>query len=79
MAIVMECSEAECRLLKERGGRLYEGLEDVLAELKEGYRLFIVSNCQEDYLEAFLSYHRLRIYFEDFEVLREDGKPKGEI
>ena len=45
------------------GGRLYEGLEETLKYLSAKYPLYIVSNCQKGYIEAFLSYHQLGKYF----------------
>ena len=33
---------------------LYDGLKETIRELSKQYRLFIVSNCQEGYIEAFL-------------------------
>lgn len=33
---------------------LYDGLKETIRELSKRYRLFIVSNCQEGYIEAFL-------------------------
>ncbi len=62
------CLEEENAWLRERGGILYEGLEETLQTLKErGYFLAIVSNCQEGYIEAFLEYHGLARYFDDTE------------
>lgn len=33
---------------------LYDGLKETMCELSKKYKLFIVSNCQEGYIEAFL-------------------------
>ena len=60
------CGEAEQRLLPHTGGILYPHLEETLAELKRSLPLFIVSNCDQGYIEAFLSYHQLTDYFTDF-------------
>ncbi len=49
--------------LRERGGILYDGVEETLAELCKHFKLYIVSNCQESYMDAFLSYHKLGKYF----------------
>jgi hypothetical protein len=40
--------------LGERGGLLYPGVREGLAQLKEKYPLFIVSNCQSGYIETFI-------------------------
>ena len=51
--------------LKENGGILYDGVEETLAELNKHFKLYVVSNCQESYMDAFLSYHKLGKYFCD--------------
>lgn len=52
------------RVLSKLGGTLYPKLAQTLAELKNNYRLFIVSNCQRGYIEAFFSAHGLERFFE---------------
>ena len=72
------CLDRENRYLEKHGGVLYEGLEETLRELKtRGYFLGIVSNCQEGYIEAFLSYHRLEAYFDDTECFGHTLLSKG--
>jgi phosphoglycolate phosphatase len=78
MALVTECIKKENDSLAEKGGKLYDKLEQTLKKLKSQYRLFIVSNCQEGYIEAFLKHHRLEEYFEDYELYGRTRKPKGE-
>lgn len=46
-ALLREFSEAEQAYLRERGGRLYDRLEETLEALSKKYKLFIVSNCQD--------------------------------
>jgi phosphoglycolate phosphatase len=76
--ILNECCEAECLYLAGHGGMLYEGLEEVLKVLAAKYRLFIVSNCQAGYIEAFFKYHQLEKYFADYENPGRTGLSKGE-
>jgi phosphoglycolate phosphatase len=40
--------------------------------------MYIVSNCQEGYIETFLHYHRLETYFKDFESHGRTKLSKGE-
>ncbi|MFC7666363.1 HAD family hydrolase [Hymenobacter humi] len=50
------CARQELAAAQQHGGTLYPGLEAALAYLRgRGYRLFIVSNCQLGYVEAFLN------------------------
>ncbi|MEK3684399.1 HAD family hydrolase [Paenibacillus sp. FSL R10-2736] len=76
--ILRECCEVECLSLAKQGGRLYEGLEEVLRALSAKYKLFIVSNCQAGYIEAFYEYHQLQKYFIDYENPGRTGLSKGE-
>jgi len=71
-------SVEEIALIKEKGGVLFPELEETLRYLKEKYRLFIVSNCQNGYIEAFLYAHGLSDYFEGFMCWGDTKLPKGE-
>lgn len=71
-------SVEEIALIKEKGGILFPELEETLRYLKEKYRLFIVSNCQNGYIEAFLYAHGLSDYFESFMCWGDTKLPKGE-
>lgn len=73
-----KCCEAERVLLEQKGGQLYEQLEEVLESLAQKYKLFIVSNCQEGYIEAFYKYHQLEKHFIDYENPGRTGLSKGE-
>lgn len=73
MDILCEKESAE---LTERGGKLYPELRETLTELKKTHRLFIVSNCHDGYIQAFLTAHDLWDFFEDFEYDRT-GLDKG--
>lgn len=73
-----ESSELECVYLRKQGGQLYEGVERVLEHLSQKYNLYIVSNCQEGYIESFYEYHGLDPHFVDFENPGRTGLSKGE-
>lgn len=68
----------ENEYLREHGGVLYPQLEETLKELKKKYHLYIVSNCQSGYIEAFLDYYHLWDYFEDTQCFGDNGLPKGQ-
>ncbi len=78
LEILQHCMDVENKYIAAHGGRLMEGLEETLRKLKEQYHLFIVSNCQTGYIEAFLRYHMLGSYFDDYESFGGTGRPKGE-
>ena len=57
-------SEDECAFLAENGADVYPGVSDGLRELARTRRLFLVSNCQRGYIEAFLHSCGFEDYFE---------------
>lgn len=66
-AIVMrKMLETNTKNLSKIGGNLYEGLEETLKVLKKRYKLYIVSNCCDGYIEAFLGTSHLENYFDDY-------------
>lgn len=77
MEILKCCCSAECEYLRIKGGILYPNIENVLKKLKKQYKLFIVSNCQCGYVEAFMEAHNLQEYFTDFENNERTGLAKG--
>lgn len=54
MEIMDACGDYENEYLRKHGGRLYDGVAETLEKLSGTHRLFIVSNCQSGYIEAFL-------------------------
>lgn len=71
------CARHELRGVEQHGGALYPGLEDTLHYLREkGYRLFIVSNCQLGYIEAFFQHSQLKQYFEGHQCFGTRNLPK---
>ena len=59
-------------------GICYEGLEDTLKALSEKYSLFIVSNCQCNYIETFLAVTGLGKYFKDTLCFGQTLTSKGQ-
>ncbi len=73
-----ELLEEENAYVAAHGGLLYKGVEVTLERLSRAYPLFIVSNCQDGYIEAFFQAHGLGRFFRDYENPGRTGKPKGE-
>ena len=73
-----ECGVLECEYLKDNGGDLYDNLESAINKLSKKYKLFIVSNCQDGYIESFLKAHNMEQYFKDYECPGRTGLSKGE-
>ncbi|SMG49968.1 HAD family hydrolase [Arenibacter troitsensis] len=76
--VMNSCYVQEVNDIKEYGGVLYHGLEETLKLLGSKYDLYIVSNCQAGYIEAFYAYHGLGGYFKDFECSGNTGLSKTE-
>ncbi len=76
--LMEKCAKAELDFLHETGGSLYDGLEDTLRYLHGKYKLFIVSNCQTGYIEAFLASHKLQKYFDGHACYGTHNKPKAD-
>lgn len=64
--------------IKEHGATPMPGMLSTIHSLKEKYRLFIVSNCQEGYVEAFLDLFDLWDDFDGFICAEATGLSKGE-
>ena len=78
MQLLRLCCETENEYLREHGGVLYPNLEQTLTALKEDYPLYIVSNCQKGYIEAFLDYYGFWKYFTDIECYGNNLKSQGD-
>ena len=77
--VMEECCDYECEYLADHGAVLYEGLEEVLTQLSKKYKLMIVSNCQEGYIQCFFAaYPHLEQYFTDYEYPGRSGKLKAD-
>ena len=73
-----KCCKYENEYLRQNGGMLYPELENTFVALKEKYHLYIVSNCQTGYIEAFLDHFGFWKYFEDIQCYGNNLKSKGE-
>lgn len=73
-----ECQDVELDFIRERGGILFNHLEDTWKELAKDYELFIVSNCQIGYIESFLEHYGFEKYIKDTENYGNTGLEKGD-
>lgn len=74
-----ECASIEAQTIdRKNGGKIFPNVKETLDELVKDYRLFIVSNCQKGYIEAFLRINGVEKYFEDTENAENTGLQKGE-
>lgn len=79
MKLLEVCGNYENEYLRLNGALIYPDLRVVMEQLKKrGYHLYIVSNCQSGYIEAFLEYYQFEDLFEDIECFGNNNKQKNE-
>lgn len=76
--ILTRCCDIENDYLREHGGGIYPDTAATLAALAKSFRLFIVSNCQEGYIEAFLDHYGLWEHITDRLCWGDNGLQKSE-
>lgn len=75
--ILDKCCAEENRRLNMYGGKPYPDVLDTLKRLSEKYPLFIVSNCEDGYIQSFLNYHKMWPFISDIECIGRTGLAKG--
>lgn len=78
ISIMKEGCIEELEELRQNGATLYEGIIETLKELSNDYNLYIVSNSEDGYIQAFISHYKLHGIIEDFECAGRTGKCKGD-
>ncbi|MBR4658284.1 MAG: HAD family hydrolase [Clostridia bacterium] len=76
--ILKACCDEECVRLNRFGGQLYDGVFETLRALSAEYPLFIVSNCEDGYIQSFMNYHKTAPYIRDIECIGRTGLHKGD-
>ena len=77
-AITDEFGYEEVQYLRENGAMLYPGMRDTVCKLTREYDLYIVSNCQDGYVPAFLEAHNMGRFFKDIGMSGRTGMKKGQ-
>lgn len=78
MKYIETCMDYECEYLKEHPGILYDDVLEVIESLSKKYDLFIVSNCQDGYIESLFSAYPLQQFIKDYECSGRTGLKKGD-
>lgn len=76
--ILTRCCEIENEYLRVHGGGIYPDTANTTARLAKRFRLFIVSNCQAGYIEAFLDHYDLWEHITDRLCWGDNGLRKDE-
>ena len=77
-ALAEQVFEMELNLIPQGFGELYPDVMDVLRKLEKTYNMAIVSNCQDGYIEAFITRFFPDGTFCDWESSGRTGHPKDE-
>ena len=78
-ALMARCMETENRPLHENPCHIgYPGVRETMEELAKTHRLFIVSNCQQGYIELLMEKGGLGGLISDFDCFGNTGLPKGQ-
>ena len=78
LGAIHAAAAAEAEDLCRTGARLYESVAETLEALAKEYRLFLVSNCMDGYIDAFLHAHGLGRCFTDAAWLGHPAEGKAE-
>ena len=75
--VIRDCVRMELIYLAQHGGSLFPKEEETLSALAAQCPLFVVSNCEDGYIEAFFQGTGLGRYFTDYESAGRTGLPKS--
>lgn len=78
MKLLEVCFQYENRYLETHPGKMFDGVADTLAALSREYPLFIVSNCQQGYIEVLLRTCSLEPFIKDHLCFGETQTSKGQ-
>lgn len=78
MNLFHDCSSLENVFLYNNGAKNYDTMTETLSELSKSHKLFIVSNCQCNYIEAYLHSMGTAEFFSDHLCHGTFNLPKDE-
>lgn len=78
IALMEEGCQEELEDLRKNGATLYEDIIETLRILSKDFNIYVVSNSQDGYIQAFVEHYGLEDIIPDFEMAGRTGKCKGE-
>lgn len=78
LEICRGCMDEELVYLYEHSGDVYPGVEEMLSRLSKRWPLFIVSNCQDGYIQCFFGATGFDKYIKDIECEGVTGLGKAD-
>lgn len=76
-ALTHEFVQFENFNLDSKDCHLYDGMKNTLQTLSKTYKILLVSNCQDGYIEKFLKHSDMADCITDFTCSGKTGQPKG--
>lgn len=73
-----EISKENFKLISLKGANIYDGVKEVIIELSNKYKLAVVTNNQDEYVETFFKVTTLEEYFIDYMGAGSYNISKGE-
>ena len=72
-------NDCESEVVKAEGGAFFDGVLEGITQLASAYKIFLVSNCQEWYLNLFLDFSGLRSVLAGFDCHGRAGLSKHDM
>ncbi|OGP52134.1 MAG: hypothetical protein A2Y79_12625 [Deltaproteobacteria bacterium RBG_13_43_22] len=72
-------NDCETEVVRCEGGKFFDGVLAGIRQLAGEYKIFLLSNCQDWYLNLFLDFSRLRPWLSGFDCHGLSGLPKHEM
>lgn len=76
--VCRRCMEEEIDYISQHSGDVYPGVEEMFEKLGKKYPLFIVSNCQDGYIQCFFKATGFGKYIKDMECEGSSGLAKAD-
>jgi phosphoglycolate phosphatase len=72
-------NSCETEVVRTEGGEFYDGVLEGIKHLAKRYKIFLVSNCQDWYMELFLHFSNFRPVLAGFDCHGRSGLPKHDM
>ncbi len=69
----------ETEVIKSEGGKFYDGVIEGVKAATKGYKVFLVSNCPDWYIEIFLNLSQLNKFLSGYDCHGMSGVPKKDM
>jgi len=72
-------NRTEIKEIKKEGGIFYDSVIKGIKKLSESHEIFLVSNCQDWYMEIFLKFSKLKPFITDYDCHGMSNLPKSKM